>query len=164
MIVITLKEARAQPNKPTPTLADAEEVSFRFEASRVPFTQTSIVSDKELMGDAQPKIKIKQAADGSGTMVAMVVRTATDFDIETNAVGIDVVKVGEEPGDLYFVFTAVGTMLGKSQITLDIPEGWTDPSKGEGKVLADLIAGDITIEGTLSQGDVASNITSEIIG
>jgi hypothetical protein len=163
MIVITLKEARAQPNKPTPTLADAEEVSFRFEASRVPFTQTSIVSDKELMGDAQPKIKIKQAADGSGTMVAMVVRTATDFDIETNAVGIDVVKVGEEPGDLYFVFTAVGTMLGKSQITLDIPEGWTAPLKGDGSD-----AGDILIEGTAADDNKImrdnNNEISEIIG
>ena len=62
----------------------------------------------------------------------MVVRSSAAFNVETNAVGIDVVKVGEEPGDIYFVFTAVGTMLEKSQITLDIPEGWTDPLKGEG--------------------------------
>ena len=160
MIVITLKDARAQPNKPMPALADAEEVAFRFEASRVPFDEfDTTIGDKELTGDAQPKIKIKQAANGSGTMVAMVVRSATAFDIDTNAVSIDVVKIGEEPGDLYFVFTAVGTMLEKSQITLDIPEGWTAPLKDDGSD-----AGDIIIEGTAANKIMETPEISEIIG
>ena len=59
MIVITLKEARAQPNKPTPASADADEIPFRFEASRVPFDEfdAEIISEKELKEDAAAQNK-----------------------------------------------------------------------------------------------------------
>lgn len=66
---------------------------------------------------ARPEIKVTQAADGSGDV------ELSDFK--------NVVKIGEEPGDLVFTFRAIGTMFNKGAVTLEIPSGWTAPVKDD---------------------------------
>ena len=148
-VTFTLKETTAQPigsEDGIEVTLDGIEVTFEVESSRT--TTTSFAS---LSGDDNiAKLKVKQAADGSGSMVA--------FDADGTSV-INVVRAGEALSDgIYFKFTPVGTMLNKGRVDLEIPTGWTEPVKEEDN------AGGISIVGVGNNGAPSGGAPSGVTG
>lgn len=116
-VTFTLKGTKAQVTKQVDPA-----VIFRVDSSR---DRSGFDPATELGGDDQAKVKVNQAANGSGAMVPTP----------------SIVRVGQELGSIRFTFTPVGHMDPEGRIELDIPEGWTAPDKDSAK------AGGIAIEG-----------------
>ena len=113
-VTFTLKGTKAQVTK-------LDSAIFNVESAR---TQNS--SDFVLLsGDDVAKVKVNQAANGSGTMTSSP----------------SIVRVGQTLENIRFTFTPVGQMDAEGRIELDIPDGWTAPNKDAGA------AGGIAIEG-----------------
>jgi len=125
-VTFTLEDTVAQSNK-------QDDVVFRVDSSNAGTGNLQILNHTN---DAE--IDVTQAADGSGDVVL------SDFK--------NVVKIGEEPGDLVFTYTLVGTMLDSGRVTLDIPNGWTAPVKDDEDGNDE--AGEVRLSGSASRDAV----------
>ena len=116
---------------------------FTVASTREPSTVSNPRNDGDFVllalktrGDAFDRVKditVRQAADGSGSFVAL------DGSNEV----VNIIKFGGKPGTIRFKFTPEGTMEASGLIELDIPAGWTDGVKG---AIGDTDAGKIFLD------------------
>ena len=119
-----LKNTTAQPRK-------ADKVYFSVYASpdlqaNLPETTRLLEDDEDEKKQQNKPIKVLQARNGSGSIVA--------FDGSDPTSIIKVVTISETlSGGIKFKFTPVGHMLKGTQIELEIPDPWTAPVKEAGE-------------------------------